>query len=202
MEHLGPRAYALFESVPLKMAPTDSPTDSPTDFYTFHKGDHGCILRDNGTLTPNPKNTDFQQLNSDGLKWLQTNFVQRWLFFEVLKKVLGHLPGFSLQWFFRKDDDDAYWVTTEDLPEIMGKWLDYEKNHEEGRVRRLVHAEQILLWTKDFVSKYCSVNSYDESPRWALDAKVCLSILVLGETLTWALHKIQEKTRFNVQGWR
>jgi hypothetical protein len=119
----------------------------------------------------------------------------------VLKKVLGDLPGFDLGDFVRKDMDGELWVTTRRLPEFLEKWLEYEVSREEGRVRRLVHAQQTLLWAKVFVSKYCSVNSCDGNPIWPVEDLVSLSLFVLGETLTWALQKIQKKTKFNLGGW-
>ena len=72
----------------------------------------------------------------------------------------------------------------------------------DGSVRRLLHAQLVLERARYYVSEFCSIVALDKRPKWSpLDHKVVISIMVLGETLSSALTKIQRKTKFSLRGW-
>jgi hypothetical protein len=132
---------------------------------------------------------------------LFTKFIQRWLYFQVLQEVLGHVPQFDISHFVREDEENAQWVSTEKLPEYLEKWFTLESI--DPSVQRQVQAQLVLEKSQFFVSKYCASSGVerDAKPQWAIVPVVALSIMVLGETLTSAMRKILETTQSELRGW-
>ncbi|ERF74627.1 hypothetical protein EPUS_00757 [Endocarpon pusillum Z07020] len=169
------------------------------NFFTFHQGDNGYIIHDDDR-TPEPTMSQLEYELPRVYDPL-TGFVQRWLFFEVLRAILGHLPGFSVLLFTRKDNEQNEWVTTKELPELLDKWQDYENHNPSGKAQRLILAQQVLNVARSHVSKNCAVTSTEMKPKWPINDKVALSIMILGETLTSALIKIKKTVEFDLHGW-
>ena len=131
-------------------------------------------------------------------------FVQHWLYFEVLRAVLGHLPDFNIEDFVRSAEGTK-WVTTKDLPRYLNNWSESfdppESQPNNRAVSQLVHARLVLDQARNHVVTYCSVSDVTARPRWAVDENVALSIMVLGQTITHAMSRIQQLKAVKLHGW-
>lgn len=172
-----------------------------TSFHTLHKspGPLGWIIEDDGRFLPTKwdslQATEVVGQSSQSL----TKFVQRWLWFEVLRGILGHLPGFNFYDFIKEDSDGNQLVTTLKLSSYLQRWWDYETQHSDRQ--RQVQAHLILERARFHVSQYCAVKGDQKHPIWPINQNVALSIMVLGETLTTALIRIQQALKSEVHGW-
>ena len=127
---------------------------------------------------------------------------QRWLYFEVLAQVFGHLPEYNWEDFVKKDRSDMHYITTIKLPGYLKRWLDSEKKSEANeRKSRLIRIQQVLDRARFFVSQHCAVPSRKDRPTWEINDLLALSLMILGETLTRALSLIQRKLGFRIEGW-
>ncbi|KAL8905966.1 MAG: hypothetical protein Q9171_006464 [Xanthocarpia ochracea] len=127
--------------------------------------------------------------------------IQRWLYFEVLAQVLGHLPDYNWGDFVNSSSGMEY-ITTSKLPKYLEKWLDSEKKSKVNeRKSRLIRIQQVLDKARFYVSRHCAVPSGKEKPTWEIDDVLALSLMILGETLTRALSLIQKKLGFRIEGW-
>ena len=173
---------------------------SNSSFHTFHLDDQDIVLSEDGTrLMPNEEKS---KMDEDSNFQLRCNkFVQGWLYFEVLRAILGPLPRFKITDFTRKDDEGNFWITTECLPQYLERWLSYEMDHPGGSVRHLLQAQLVLDKARHYVFEFCSVDALDTHPKWSIDDKVVFSIMILGETMSSALTKIQRRTNFILRGW-
>ncbi len=196
MEHLNSKLVSLdLAPVPLY---ADIVRQSDSDFHTFHLGSQGIVLGDDGTRLM----TNEKQWKGDGeFKDRCTKFVQGWLYFEVLRAILGFLPNFDITKFIRRDPGLEDWITTDSLPPYLEEWLDYEMKHPEASMPRLLQAQLVLDKARHYVFEFCSVPSFDTKPKWSIDERVVVSIMILGETMSSALTKIRRKTNFSLQGW-
>lgn len=173
---------------------------SNSNFHTFHLGGQDIVLSEEGSrLEVNKEQSNVDENSNLERRW--NKFVQGWLFFEVLRAVLGRLPGFDITKFTREDQDNTIWVTTKDLPDYLEQWLNYEMENPEGSVPRLLQAQLVLDKARHYVFEYCSVLPDEKRPSWTIDDNLVLSIMVLGEILSSALAKIQRKTKFYLRGW-
>lgn len=201
MEHLGPNLINARHG--LNRVPLFADLQLPLKggFHTLHRSPSpiGWVVDDDGTNRPDESNPHIVTQDKGQPNEPFTVFVQRWLWFEVLRGILGHLPGFDLHKFVRRDLDNKPLVTTTELPGYLKQWYDSELQNRD--VRRQVQAHRILEQARIFVSKYCAVSVDRERPDWSIDQKVALSIMVLGETLTAALIRIQQDTKSEVRGW-
>ena len=194
MEHLddnlkgGPEGFDLIE---LK---ADLRVELRGSFHTYHRcGINGWDVLDDGTVKPS---------RHEGNLWESfTKFVQRWLYFEVLREILGHLPKFNLDDFIREEmgGGPKTWITTDKLPGYLQKWLEHEKR--DFNKQRQLHAQLVLNRSRSWVLNNCAVVDRNEHSRWRIDKKVALSIMILGETLTSAMIRLQRETQFKVLGW-
>lgn len=66
---------------------------------------------------------------------------------------------------------------------------------------RLLHAHLVLDKARHYVFEFCSVLAPEEQSKWTIHDKVIVSIMILGETLSCALTKIQRKTKVSLRGW-
>lgn len=200
MEHLG----ADFPSAPhlgvnKVRVFADPGAKAPCNFHRFHHGQNGYIIHDDGR----PEVNEFQPEGDLDLQPRErlTKFVQRWLYFEVLQAILGHLTNFNILDFTRRGKDGDFWITTEALPKYLEDWLTYETQNPAGTVSRLLQAQLVLNRARHYVLSYCSARDAKQAPVWPIDDEVALSIMVLGETLTIAMIKIQKEVKFNLRGW-
>lgn len=127
---------------------------------------------------------------------------QRWLYFEVLAQVFGHLPGYQWEHFSKTDPSGQSYVNTLRLPEYLERWLDSEKKSPATeRNRRLIRIQQVLDRARVYVSQHCTVPNLDGNTTWEISDLLALSFMVLGETLTRAQNLIQRKVGFRINGW-
>lgn len=200
MEHLGTTPDPSLGLQPVKLfADLSAKADNNINFFTFHNGDNGWIIYDDDKR-PKPTVSQSENNLSQGRHSL-TPFIQRWLFFEVLRAIFGHLSGFDVRLFTRTDRERNNWVTTQKLPNLLNQWRNYENQNPNGKAQRLILAQQVLDLARFHVSKNCAVTSARMNPKWQIDDRVALSIMILGETLTSALIKIQKAVEFDLHGW-
>lgn len=142
----------------------------------------------------------FMEFGTAGLD----HVTQRWLYFEVLAQVFGHLPDYRWDHFVKSDRKgmSSSYITTKDLPKYLEGWLDSEKKSEPNeRKSRLIRIQQVLDKARFYVSQHCAVPSGKEKPTWEINDVLALSLMILGETLTRALSLIQRKLGFRIEGW-
>ncbi len=174
--------------------------ESNSNFHTFHLGGQDIVLDEDGTrLKLNRKQSRIDEEPSFQL--CCNKFVQDWLFFGVLRAILGRLPQFDITEFTRRDTEYNHWITTKPLPMYLEKWLNHEIENPDGSVPRLLQAQLVLDKARHYVFEFCSVFALGTRPKWSIDDKVVFSIMILGETMSSALTKIQRKTRFSLRGW-
>lgn len=168
-------------------------------FHTLHTGALGWIVGDDGLCQPSEGNLQIGSGDNGRSNGPSTKFVQRWLWFEVLRGILGHLEGFDLRHFVKENPGENQLITTSKLPDYLRRWQESET--QQPVVRRHLQAHLILEQAQFFVSRYCAVGIDRENPDWSIDPNVALSIMVLGETLTTALVRIQKAIKFDAPGW-
>ena len=105
MDHLGAAFNPVFgiNTVPLCVDTRELDDTQPSNFHTFHSdGRHAYIIRDDDPGQPEPTgkypDSDSSYFDPDPRGSL-TIFVQHWLFFELLKAILGHLPDYHFSHF-------------------------------------------------------------------------------------------------------
>ena len=129
---------------------------------------------------------------------------QRWLYFEVLAQVFGHLPDYRPEDFVKPG---GMYITTKSLPKYLESWFDSEKKSEtnasetNARKSRLIRIQQVLDKARLYVSQHCAVPSREDKATWEINDLLALSFMILGETLTRALNLIQKKLPFRIEGW-
>ena len=203
MEHLGDNLINARHGLTKVRLFADLRLELKGSFHTLHRhpGLHlGWFVDDHGQCQPSESISRIDPEASDQSNRSMTKFVQRWLWFEVLREILGHLPGFDLGDFVRVDPENNHLITTEKLPEYLERWQNIER--QDPNWGRQVQAHLILQQARLFVSQYCAVSGDKENPIWPIDPRVALSIMVLGETLTTALIRLQQSTEFEAQGWQ
>lgn len=170
-------------------------------FHTLHRppGPIGWIIEDDGRYKPCGLASQGAIENNGQPNSALTKFVQRWLWLEVLRRILGHLHDFNISDFIKKDPGENQLITTTKLPLYLKRWQKFEADFPNRR--RQVQAHLILEQARIYVFRYCAVSGDQKYPAWPIDRNVALSIMVPGETLTTALIRIQQATNFNVRGW-
>ncbi|KAL8834556.1 MAG: hypothetical protein Q9176_007439 [Flavoplaca citrina] len=129
---------------------------------------------------------------------------QRWLYFEVLAQVFGHLDDYRWEHFVQADgsSQEYPYINTSKLPDYLDRWFESERkckpNEQKGR---LIRIQQVLDKARFYVSQYCAVPSREGKARWEINDVLALSFMILGETLTRALNIIQKKLGFRIEGW-
>ncbi|KAL8804714.1 MAG: hypothetical protein Q9182_002406 [Xanthomendoza sp. 2 TL-2023] len=129
--------------------------------------------------------------------------VQRWLYFEVLAQVFGHLPDYRWEDFVKADRSGIEYITTTHLPKYLQRWSVSESNSKASeRKSRLIRIQQVLDKARLLVSQYCTdPNSGGDIIQWKVNPILSLSLMILGETLTRALGLIQRRLGFRIEGW-
>ncbi|MCJ1386569.1 hypothetical protein MMC17_009695 [Xylographa soralifera] len=179
-------------------SPPTSPTRN-TSFHTYLKH-KGWEIRKNGVLRSR-SSIDGRDPDDPDEENSRNQFAQKWLFFKLLKEVLGDLDGFSFDEFITQDSDRRDIVTTARLPHFLGLWQASEKRNTNGRSYRLARVQHVLEEARFFVSHYCSVMEHGKNSKWGILPEFSLSFMVLGETLTRAHMKIQQNIGFTLRGW-
>ena len=177
MNHLGfseretqVRLYAELDKYPIRDA-------NPFEFFhTFHETGNGWKVT---SRSVEPWDDEIKRSDSPVFqKNSLTGFLQRWLFFEVLRSVLGAPP----HTFVTRNH-----VTTVPLGELIQAWREEARSALPSQAHgRIVRAQRVLDQARHYVSKYCAARGLapDElSPNWPVDPTVALSLMVLGETL-------------------
>ena len=200
MQHLGDLDHrSRICEVPLvaNLDLTPRPTiENPTHFFlTFHDGRHGWFVPDNGVHEERPVDGKETETEFEA-------FAQRWLYFEVLRAILNVDPQ-RPEGFDRTEADGRHWVDSSSLPEKIEQWYTYEMDNENGRALRLIRAEQVLETARHFVSNYCAASGpgLKQNTMWALDPRISLSFMVLGQTLSRVLARILRDTNLRIEGW-
>lgn len=139
-------------------------------------------------------------------KQIRTRFVQRWLFFELLRAIFQNDVTFRYIDFISEDRHD---ITTKELPNYLRRWSTYENALREtdaaASLASLVRAQEVLCKAREAVANYCAAKTLSiPEPRsaWPIDDGIAFSVIVLGEALSQALFDIQDNTSFNVNGWK
>lgn len=186
MDHLPPPIDSEKHEVVYMYASSRRKVYHPQDFFSLPK-EYDCDLVD---------------LLEDGLRepWTHgdpNEFVQSWLFFSLLAQVTN--TDIHIEKFRREKEN----LSTQELRTSIPQWKDREKETVEDsdtRSRRYVRASMALDAARRFVSKHCShirmdrddlysVGDEPDHPAWhtksedRLDAKLTLSLAILGETL-------------------
>ena len=213
MEHLGAEISQLPELPRVKLVAdlTDikDANGEAVRFHQFHEGAFGWCINDRGKLVAS-RNISWP--DRPDLRWSETKFVQRWLWFEVIREIFEDIEGFELEHFITQRNDAGFAnVTTEQLPDYLRKWRDRERKNRKGRFQRLIHAQQVLDQARHYAFQYLSTHARRSRGawpvkwpvKWPVSDDVALSILVLGEALTRTLRKIQKdkEVDFKIEGW-
>ena len=132
-----------------------------------------------------------------------TSFVQRWLYFEVLHELFHDLPDFSIEQFIIYTASDCL-LTTTTLPALLTAWSTSLLNSK-TKWTHLARAQDVLNTARSYILKLDSrVEAGDQTPSniWSeVEDDAILSIIILGETLTTALRKIQHAQKFDHKDW-
>lgn len=194
MEHLGNHFQNHPQGLDLVKVLGVPPAEPKCSFHNYHQGPNGWDIGDNGTYTLSSSHGPF---SCDKF----TQFVQQWLYFEVLREILGHLQQFDFAHFMRRAEGKSgtQYITTRRLPDYLQWWLDHEKKAPSKQ--RQLRAQLVLNESRFWVTKYCAVVDGSNPPYWPIDEKVTLSIMVLGETLMSGMIRLQQLTRFKIRGW-
>ena len=162
--------------------------DKPPNFHNAIDGRYGFELKDK----PKTITVSSQQAREIS-HWTKDDFVQRWLFFDVLREVFRSVPGFTLTDFIEEEDDGSF-ITTERLPD----WLKLWKKTFTGKSTlgsRFKAVQSVLDEARWYAFEYCSItnrpgSSSTYSVQSGVDDQIALSVLLLGEALTIAFYKI------------
>ena len=207
MDHL---EFVSSEQVPLH-ADIDKIDPRCFEFDSFHKGGAGFELSKDGLLKP-----VFNETNSPYEK--SSGFVQRWLFFGLLLELLSGCGNFRIDTYYTRgqyrNNEIQGSVNTSSLEEDIRSWEAYELHNPEGRKARLIHKQYVLNRARYYIHTFCSVNSNylfpkyaadKQGPRWpktAVNERIVLSIMAVGQTLSKAMARIQKLSGFNLKEWQ
>ena len=174
-------------------------------FHSFHRDGNGYqVEEDTGSYRPSngPHNSE----DFDG-------FVQRWLWFGLLVEILGRRDGFDIRRYYRHPYSDgrstAASVNTEHLLDDIQSWQAYEYSNPDGQTRRIIHKQSVLDKARRFIFNFGSVQGEylfrpdRHMPKWNnVDHRIILSIMVLGQTLSRAMVRIQKTIGFEFKEWQ
>ncbi|CAF9923337.1 MAG: hypothetical protein GOMPHAMPRED_002812 [Gomphillus americanus] len=162
--------------------------DRPPNFHNAIDGRYGYILAEK------PKTiTASKQRLPETPRWTPDDFVQRWLFFDVLREVFRGVSEFDLKDFIEEEDNGSF-ITTERLPDLLKQWKKTFANKStlKGRVKAI---QSVLDEARWYAFEYCSItnrpgSSSTYSVQSGVDDQIALSVLLLGEALTIAFYKM------------
>ena len=204
MDHLGIHVQGINQtSIPVYASP-EKFRNRPIGFHAFPDHDSAeCTIDQNEQLVVKQAVEETRQ--NRHRKISETKFVQQWLYFELLGEIFRDIPQYNNSDFMTAPDrHQRRFLKTDQLEGLLHKWYDFECTHAQGRIQRLVRAQLTLDRAKYFVFNCCSVRNFDSDifeVRWDIDDGVSLAIIILGETLSHALRKIQSQAAFEIEGW-
>ena len=116
-------------------------------------------------------------------------FLQTWLYFGLLHVVFGPAVGIKNSDFI-EEVDGVRLVTTRNLPIYVLKWRSYEQSRTtEEKQARFRQLKEFLERYIGLTIRWCrpSIEQQLQNPtRWPLSPEICLSIIVLGDTIVKA----------------
>jgi hypothetical protein len=145
---------------------------------------------------PERQGLNTQELINNGTHDLEIkeleSFVQSWLFFGLLSEFSTRDTN-DLESFKKRNNNGQRFITTEHLLNYLEKWHAYMQKciltFERFFRRRLMRIDLVLKDAKLIVLRYLS----SKTPKWCIDPDIAMSIMVLGETLRWAVNQLQQK---------
>lgn len=110
-----------------------------------------------------------------------TSFLQSWMYFGLLYHVFQPIPvNFDPFDFVRQDHNGRQLITTRKLPEYVLKWAGWEEQRTpEQRLERFNYMKSCFSLLQRFTIVYC----HEDMSQWPLDPEICLSIIILADSL-------------------
>lgn len=123
-------------------------------------------------------------------------FLQSWLYFGFLSHVFKPLHlDFDPFDFVREDETGRRLVTTRRLPEYVLKWGVMESQRTpDQQLERFNHLKSGFTLLHRFTICYC----HKDTSQWPLEPEICLSIIILADTLMKAAFEILKRP-FNIE---
>ncbi|KAI8711978.1 Glyco-hydro-63 domain-containing protein [Fusarium sp. LHS14.1] len=124
------------------------------------------------------------------------SFLRTWLFFGLLKEVLGEDLG-SVQYLKTKGRIDKGKVVRQ-----IEEWRRREVETPAGRTSRLARVQLVLTEARSLVTEICSVDNVVDTHIDPLNKDIPLSLMVLGEMLTgFTTRLLLELKEVRIRGW-
>lgn len=161
---------------------------SQHNFHTFPE-EVGWEFKDDRELSPIVKGTA-TDIN---------HFLQSWLFFGLLETVI-QLPqnrNLILGDFLSEDRGS---IDTKRLSGYLEEWRNHEVDMKDDHTIRMIRTQVALDRAREVVRDHCSMDG-QHYRKQQIHPELCLSLMVLGETLSNAKSKIVEKLGCNIRGW-
>lgn len=134
------------------------------------------------------------------------HFLQAWLFFGLIKAVLGYSNSINFDKFIGPGIKEPQ-VTSTHLPGLLKEWARFESNPDNriDQSARMIRIQMALDCARKVVKRYCSVEEEDGQVSLQqtdpINDGLALSLIVLGETLSYAKSRIVERAGFPIRGW-
>jgi hypothetical protein len=124
------------------------------------------------------------------------SFLRTWLFFGLLKEVLGEDLG-SVQHLKTKGRIDKGKVVRQ-----IEEWRRREMETPTGRTSRLARVQLVLTEARSLVTEICSVDDVVDTDTDPWNKDIPLSLMVLGEMLTgYTTRMLLELKEVRIRGW-
>ena len=132
-----------------------------------------------------------------------SQFVQRWLFFELLHAMFHNDDNLAWNSFIDARDGQLF-VSTRQLNGFILRWQSDVRSDITSYVSRILQAQHILVMARSETSKLCHPTKVVDiwAYREPIDEEVALQVLVLGETLTKAVLDLSLIVDSYPYGWR
>ncbi|KAJ3549419.1 hypothetical protein NM208_g520 [Fusarium decemcellulare] len=124
------------------------------------------------------------------------SFLRSWLFFGLLKEILGEELG-SLQQLQTGGRIDKSKVVNQ-----IKQWRQRELETPRGRTSRLARVQLVLTEARSLVTDICSVDEAGDASRDPWNRDIPLALMVLGEMLTsYTTGLLLELKEVRIRGW-
>ncbi|KAF4469169.1 hypothetical protein FALBO_3936 [Fusarium albosuccineum] len=124
------------------------------------------------------------------------SFLRSWLFFGLLKEILGEDLG-SLQQLEAGGRIDKSKVVNQ-----IKQWRQRELETPRGRTSRLARVQLVLTEARSLVTDICSVDEAGDAPDDPWNRDIPLALMVLGEMLTsYTTGLLLELKEVRIRGW-
>jgi hypothetical protein len=125
------------------------------------------------------------------------SFLRTWLFFGLLKEVIGEDHG-SLQQLETEGSIDKAKVAGQ-----IEKWRKRELENPQGRTSRLVRVQLVLTEARSLVNEICSSDDGSDMAVDQWNKDIPLALMVLGEMLTsYTNQLLLDLKEVRIRGWR